>query len=291
MTSAKPAKTGAVSWLIDHQVINHGVPESLMKAMVEACGEFFNLAEEEKQEFAGKHVLDSLRCGASINGSTDHVFFWRDYLKFFAHPNFHSPSKPTGFREIALDYSTRTRKVAMELVKGISASLGLEEGYIEKALNMELGLQIFISNFFPPCPQPELARGLPPHSDHALLTLLINNGISGFQLQRQGKWVNVNSIPNAFMVIFGDQMEIMSNGKYECAVHRATVNGKATRMSIAMLFGPALETVVGPAPELVDNETNPPAFTAMKYRKYLELQQTNKIIGKCALDRVRILSV
>ncbi|KAG6711029.1 hypothetical protein I3842_05G033100 [Carya illinoinensis] len=120
---------------------------------------------------------------------------------------------------------------------------------------MELGLQLFISNFFPPCPQPELAMGLPPHSDPTLLTLLINNGISGLQLQRQGKWVNVNSIPNAFMVIFGDQMEIMSNGKYECAVHRATVNEKATRMSIAMLFGPALETVVGPAPELVDNET------------------------------------
>lgn len=96
----------------------------------------------------------------------------------------------------------------MELVKGISVSLGLEEGYIEKALNMELGLQLFISNLFPPCPQPELAMGLPPHSDHALLTLLINNGISGFQLQRQGKWVNVNSIPNAFMVIFGDQMEV-----------------------------------------------------------------------------------
>ncbi|XVF01532.1 hypothetical protein REPUB_Repub04eG0097000 [Reevesia pubescens] len=34
-------------------VINHGVPENLMKAIIEACRGFFELTEEEKQNLKG----------------------------------------------------------------------------------------------------------------------------------------------------------------------------------------------------------------------------------------------
>lgn len=111
-------------------------------------------------------------------------------------------------REISLEYSRRTREIARELLKGISRSLGLGECYIEKALNLESGLQIVVANLYPPCPEPEVAMGMPPHSDHGLLTLLVQNGISGLQVQHQSKWVNVNSIPNAFVVNVGDHMEV-----------------------------------------------------------------------------------
>ncbi|OMO85204.1 hypothetical protein CCACVL1_10364 [Corchorus capsularis] len=78
-------------------VTNHGVPESMMKAMIEACAAFFELPEEEKQEFEGKHVLDPIRCGTSFNASVDKVLFWRDFLKIFLHPHFHAPTKPSRF--------------------------------------------------------------------------------------------------------------------------------------------------------------------------------------------------
>ncbi|XP_059448280.1 2-oxoglutarate-dependent dioxygenase 19-like [Corylus avellana] len=270
-------------------VINHGVPESLMKAMTDVCGEFFNLTEEEKREYGGKHVLDSIRCGTSINASVDKVLFWRDFVKFFVHPQFHSPSKPAAFREISLEYSKRSRELAMELLKGISMSLELGDTYIQNALNMESGLQILIANLYPPCPEPELAIGLPPHSDHGLLTLLIQNEISGLQVQHQSKWVNVNSTPNAFVVNIGDQMEIMSNGKYKSVVHRAFVNEKATRISMATIIGPPLDSVVGPAREFVHRENNAPAYTGMKYKEYMHLQQSHQIDAKSCLDHVRIL--
>lgn len=95
-----------------------------------------------------------------------------------------------------------------ELLKGISESLGLEASDLEKFLNVESGLQIFIANLYPPCPQPELALGMPPHSDHGLLTLLIQNGINGLQVQHKGKWVNVNAMPNSFLVNTGDHLEV-----------------------------------------------------------------------------------
>ena len=39
-------------------MINHGVSDSLRKAMIASFQEFFDLPEEEKKEFQGNHVLD-----------------------------------------------------------------------------------------------------------------------------------------------------------------------------------------------------------------------------------------
>ncbi|KAJ0026300.1 hypothetical protein Pint_09065 [Pistacia integerrima] len=270
------------------KVINHGVPEILMKEMMEECKNFFDLTEEEKGEFEGKHVLDPIRSGTSFNASVEKVFCWRDFLKVFVHPQFHSPTKPCGFREISEEYCKRTREVARELLKGISESLGLEASYIDKTLNLNSGLQLLIANLYPPCPQPDLAMGLPPHSDHGLLTLLTQNGIGGLQLQHNSKWVNVDAPPNSFLVNTGDHIEILSNGKYKSVVHRAIVNSKSTRISLAIANGPSLDTVVCPAQELIDNESQAPAYKGMKYIEYLELQQSNRLHIKSCLDRVRL---
>ncbi|OMO59136.1 Oxoglutarate/iron-dependent dioxygenase [Corchorus olitorius] len=235
-------------------VTNHGVPESMMKAMIEACRAFFELPEEEKQEFEGKHVLDPIS-------------------------------------EIALEFSKRVRQVAREITRGISESLGLELDYIDKALDLENGLQLLIANLYPPCPQPELAMGLPPHSDHGLVTLLIQNEIGGLQVKPQGKWINVNPIPNSFLANIGDHIEILSNGKYKSVLHRAVVNNKDTRISIAIPHGPAPDAAVSPASELVDRVSNPPAYKAIKYKEYIELQQSHNLDWKSALERIRLYDI
>lgn len=82
-------------------MINHGVPERLIDAVIDGCKGFFDLAEEEKLEFKGKHVLDPIRYGTSFNPSVDKVFYWRDFLKVFVHPQFHFPNKPSGFRYLS----------------------------------------------------------------------------------------------------------------------------------------------------------------------------------------------
>ncbi|KAK3420159.1 hypothetical protein EUGRSUZ_G00956 [Eucalyptus grandis] len=79
-------------------VINHGMPESQMKATVDAFMRFFDLTDEEKSDFQGKNLLNPIICGTSINTSVDKVLFWRDYLKVKVHPEFHCPTKPEGLR-------------------------------------------------------------------------------------------------------------------------------------------------------------------------------------------------
>jgi isopenicillin N synthase-like dioxygenase len=80
----------------------------------------------------------------------------------------------------------------------------------------------------------------------------------------------------------------VSNGKYKSNVHRAVVNEKATRISLAIVNGPPLDATVGPSPELVKKESSRPAYIEIKYKDYLGLHQTNKLYGKASLDRIRI---
>ncbi|GMP80384.1 hypothetical protein CsSME_00035501 [Camellia sinensis var. sinensis] len=269
-------------------VINHGVQEKLMDDMVKASKSFFDMSEEEKGEYNGKQLFDPIRSGTSFNVLVDKSLFWRDYLKVHVHPHVNSPNKPACFREISQEYCKRARDVASELLKGISMSLGLEENYIDKAMEVEFGSQLLVVNFYPPCPQPELAIGMPPHSDHGLLTLLIQNQLGGLQVLHNGKWVPINPLPNSILVNTGDHMEILTNGKYKSVVHRAMVNNKANRISIATSHGPPLDKVVSPAQELVDTDFHPIAYHGITYRGYLELQQSNELNGKSCLDRIRV---
>lgn len=96
------------------------------------------------------------------------------------------------------------------MLKGISASLGLEENYIQKTLNVGSNShQLLVINSYPACPQPELVMGLPPHSDHGLLTIIMQNDLGGLQVQHDGKWVPVNPPPGSFVVNVGDQLEVI----------------------------------------------------------------------------------
>ena len=109
---------------------------------------------------------------------------------------------------MAYEYSRKTREVTRTLLQGISESLGLEATALEDYTGFDSGLQVFVVNLYPPCPQPELALGLPPHTDNGLLTLLYQNGVGGLQVKHDGKWVNVDPLPNCLIVNVADQLEV-----------------------------------------------------------------------------------
>ncbi|XP_052191987.1 2-oxoglutarate-dependent dioxygenase 19-like [Diospyros lotus] len=271
-------------------VVNHGVTERLMEAVLDGCDRFFNLPDEEKRQFKAKDFWDPLKFGSGVDIKVEKFFLWRDFLKCYTHPEFNFFEVPPGFRDVAREYCTKTREVARGILRGISQSLGLEETYIEKEMNFAAGLQIFAANFYPPCPQPELAIGLPPHTDPGLVTLLIQNGVAGLQVPApyKDKWVNVDPVPGSIMVHTCDQLEVLTNGRYKSHPHRAVLNNTTRRISIAMGNGPSLDTVVAPAPAFVDGERRPAQFTPMKYKEFMELQQWVQLKEKTMLDHVRV---
>lgn len=98
------------------------------------------------------------------------------------------------------------RGLSLKLLEGISESLGLERDYIEKALGKH-GQHMAV-NYYPPCPEPELTYGLPPHADPNAITILLQNEVPGLQVLHQGNWLSVNPVPNTFIVNIGDQIQV-----------------------------------------------------------------------------------
>lgn len=120
--------------------------------------------------------------------------------------------------------------------------------------DIEEGSQVMAVNCYPACPEPDLALGLPPHTDYGMLTVL-SQSHQGLEIMDQDKkWHSVPFVHGALIVQLGDQFEVMSNGRYKSIPHRAVLDLKMKRLSIASLHSMKIEKKVGPAPELVDEK-------------------------------------
>lgn len=73
-------------------------------------------------------------------------------------------------------------------------------------------------------------------------------------------------------------------------LHRALVRGEHRRMSVVSLIGPCLDAIVEPIPELARSGHRAMEFRGIKYRDYIEHQQSSKINKKEALNIVRVQS-
>ena len=93
----------------------------------------------------------------------------------------------------------------------ISQGLGLDKDCLQKRMGDKPRLRAQ-ANFYPPCPDPELTLGLAVHTDFNALTLLRQSaGVTGLQVIKDGKWVAVDPIPNAFVINLGDQIQVILN--------------------------------------------------------------------------------
>ncbi|KAK6142913.1 hypothetical protein DH2020_023261 [Rehmannia glutinosa] len=254
-------------------LVNHGIPETLLKAIIDASSEYFELPEEEKRQYETKCPSDPIKSGNSslINTANHRVHLWRDFVK-----------------DILLEFSERTRSMARKLLHGIAEILELEQGYIDEALELDSSFQMFAANSYPPCPQPDQAIGIPPHTDPGLFTFLIDNGVSGLQIEHDGQWLNPNSPKNSILVHAADHVEIFSNGRIKSVKHRAVVNSERERISIVMSNGPFWETVVRPAAPLVLKDGRA-LYHPMKYMEFMDwLLTKSRLNGNTLLEHLLI---
>lgn len=153
----------------------------------------------------------------------------------------------------------------------LSLGLGLEEGRLEKEVGglEELLLQMKI-NYYPKCPQPELALGVEAHTDVSALTFILHNMVPGLQLFYKDKWVTAKCVPNSIILHIGDTIEILSNGEYKSILHRGLVNKEKVRISWAVFCEPPKDKIIlKPLPETV-YEQKPAMFPPRTFQQHIE---------------------
>ncbi|MED6210475.1 hypothetical protein PIB30_064472 [Stylosanthes scabra] len=254
-------------------VTSHGISPALIKRLQEVGEEFFALPQKEKEAYANDPSNGNFEgYGTKMTKNLEEKVEWVDYFFHMMSPfskiNYNKwPKNPPSYREVTQEYSKEMLRLTDEILELLSEGLGLEKKSLKSSLGdekIELEMKI---NMYPPCPQPELALGVEPHTDMSALTLLVPNEVSGLQVWNDNKWVAVDYFQDAIFVHIGDQLEVLSNGKYKSVLHRSLVNKERKRMSWAVFVVPPHEAVIGPLPPLL-NDHNPPKFSTKTYAEY-----------------------
>ncbi|KAJ0054199.1 hypothetical protein Pint_01955 [Pistacia integerrima] len=155
------------------------------------------------------------------------------------------------------EFASKLEKLAEELLDLLCENLGLEKGYLKKTFYGSKGptFGTKVSNY-PPCPKPDLIKGLRAHTDAGGVILLFQDDkVSGLQLLKDGQWIDVPPMRHSIVVNLGDQIEVISNGKYKSVEHRVVTQTDGNgRMSIASFYNPGSDAVIYPAPAVLEKE-------------------------------------
>jgi len=271
------------------QIVNHGVPEATMKSMMGIAKEFFEMPVEDRACLYSEDTNQRVRLSTSFNISKEKVLNWRDYLLHPCHPleEFIGswPEKPAAYREIAGNYAAEMRALILRLMAAVSEALGLDSDYLNRIFGKHSQLMDIM--YYPPCPNPDITLGTPRHSDARGITVLMQGNVSGLQVLRNGKWVAVEPIPNAFVVNMGDQLQVVSNGRFRSVEHRAVTNKSTARISIPTFYGPSEEAFIAPAESLVD-EQHPALYKGFKFGEFMKIFWGQELKNKTVLDHFKI---
>ncbi|KAF9591210.1 hypothetical protein IFM89_002865 [Coptis chinensis] len=273
------------------QIVNHGISQTVLDEALLAASEFFKLPNEHKAAFMSNDVNKPVRYGTGLKDGLDKIQFWRVFLKHYAHPQEEWieswPSNPPKYRENMGRYAVELMRLSNEVIEAITESLGLGQKYLGD--KMENGMQVMTVNCYPPCPQPNLALGLPPHSDYSCITILLQS-YPGLQVKpsNDDRWIAVPELKGALQVHVGDHLEVLSNGLYKSVVHRATLSPEKTRLSIASLHSLGMDVNMNTAEELIDVQ-HPKIYKESSFRDFLKFLSANDIAeGKSFIESLKI---
>eukprot|EP00253_Pinus_taeda_P025781 PITA_25781 len=267
------------------QVVNHGIPKSLIDGIKRVGKEFFQLPFAEKGKYAVKPG-DVEGYGQRFVVSEEQKLDWGDLLGLTTSPLDRRdlnvwPIHPTDFREIADSYNTEVNKLAGRLLSLIAETLQLKLDFFEKKFGEPC--QRMRMNYYPQCPSPDHVFGLSPHADMTGITLLLQDDeVVGLNVRKDDQWIPVQPTPYALVINVGNLIEVMSNGRYKSVEHRAMTDRCRDRLSIAVFYAPEFNAEIGPAPELID-QSHPCLFRNFIHADYMKHYFSRGVEGKHAL--------
>ncbi|KAL1357472.1 hypothetical protein HN51_009374 [Arachis hypogaea] len=263
-------------------VVNHGINADLISNAHSYMDDFFELPLSEKQR-AQRKTGEHCGYASSFTGRFSSKLPWKETLSFQFSAEKNSPkivkeylSNTMGkefeqFGSIYQDYCEAMSKLSLGIMELLGMSLGVGKECFREFF--EENRSIMRLNYYPPCQKPDQTLGTGPHCDPTSLTILHQDQVGGLQVFVDNEWHSITPNFNAFVVNIGDTFMALSNGKYKSCLHRAVVNNKTTRKSLAFFLCPRNDKVVSPPRELVDDDFSPRVYPDFTWPMLLEFTQ------------------
>lgn len=253
------------------ELLNHSISAEMMDKVEKMTKEHYKKCMEQKF----KEMVESKGIVASQSEIKDVDWESTFYLRHRPTSNiFEIPDLDHEYRKVMKEFAGQIEELAEQLLDLLCENLGLEKGYLKKAFEGTNGptFGTKVSNY-PPCPKPNLIKGLRAHTDAGGIILLFqDHKVSGLQLLKDGQWIDVPPMKHSIVINLGDQLEVITNGKYKSVMHRVIAQTDGNRMSIASFYNPSSDAVIHPAPELVNKEEEKqsiyPEFVFEDYMNY-----------------------
>ncbi|CAL0309104.1 unnamed protein product [Lupinus luteus] len=252
------------------ELVNHGISIELMDTVERLTKEHYKKCMEQRfNEMVTSKSLESVQSEIK-DLDWESTFF----LRHLPVSNIsETPDLDDDYRKVMKEFAQELEKLAEQLLDLLCENLGLEKGYLKKVFYGSKGPNFGtkVSNY-PPCPKPDLVKGLRAHTDAGGIILLFQDDkVSGLQLLKDGQWVDVPPMRHSIVINLGDQLEVITNGKYKSVMHRVIAQTDGNRMSLASFYNPGNDAVIAPAPIFVKENETSQAYPKFVFDDYMKL--------------------
>ena len=262
------------------ELVNHGISLELMDKVEKLTKEHYRKSMEQRfKEMVASKGLEA------VNSEIEDLD-WEStfFLRHLPHSNISQiPDLDRDYREAMKEFAVELEKLAELLLDLLCENLGLEKGYLKKAFYGSKGPNFGtkVSNY-PPCPKPDLIKGLRAHTDAGGIILLFQDDkVSGLQLLKDGQWVDVPPMHHSIVINLGDQLEVITNGKYKSVMHRVIAQPDGNRMSLASFYNPGDDAFICPAPAMLEKQTEASStYPKFVFDDYMKLYSGLKFQAK-----------
>ncbi|GAB2217699.1 hypothetical protein Droror1_Dr00000903 [Drosera rotundifolia] len=271
------------------QIVNHGIPQTMLNEIREGVLKFHELDTETKKKYYTREYGKK----KFIYNSNYYLFEgpvtnWRDTITAVMAPVAADPQEiPEVCREIIIDYSKEVIRLGHTLFELFSESMGLHPNHLKDIDCAEE--MMLLGHYYPPCPEPEKAIGINNHKDNDFLTILLQDQVGGLQVLNDNKWVEVPYVPGALVINTGDLLQLISNDRFKSVVHRVQSKKVGPRISVAGFFRPVYwnPRPFGPIKEILSEE-NPAIYRECTNKEYLQTYFSTGQDGTPALDKFKL---
>ncbi|TKY73391.1 Flavonol synthase/flavanone 3-hydroxylase [Spatholobus suberectus] len=247
------------------QILNRGISLDLIKEAIELSKTFFDYSDEEKSKSSPS---SNTPLPAGYIRRPLHSPDKNEYLLVFPPGSSFNvfPQNPPRFRDVLEEMFVQISKTSVLLESIINECLGLPSNFLRE-FNQDRSWDFMVAHHYFPASNNE-NNGITKHEDANCVTFVIQDGVGGLQVLKNGEWIPVVPAEGALVVNVGDVIQVLSNKKFKSATHRVVRTEGRSRHSFAFFHNLSGDKWVEPLPQFTKDIGEPPKYRGFLYKEY-----------------------